>query len=86
MGGYIYDILFKAAAETLTTTAADPKHLGARIGLTSVLHTLGLGAHPPSAVSSLGGFPTPAAGARGTVRSRPASENLHRNGPSAAIQ
>jgi hypothetical protein len=37
----IYDILFKAAAETLTTIAADPKHLGARIGLTSVLHTWG---------------------------------------------
>jgi hypothetical protein len=37
----IYAILFKAAAETLTTIAADPKHLGARIGLTAVLHTWG---------------------------------------------
>jgi hypothetical protein len=37
----IYDILFKAAAETLITIAADPKHLGARIGLTCVLHTWG---------------------------------------------
>src|SRR5271169_1800030 len=37
----IYDILFKAAAETLITIAADPKHLGARVGLTSVLHTWG---------------------------------------------
>ncbi len=37
----VYDILFKAAAETLTTIAADPKHLGARIGFTSVLHTWG---------------------------------------------
>jgi Putative transposase/Transposase zinc-binding domain len=37
----IYDILFKAAAETLITIAADPKHLGARIGLTSVLHSWG---------------------------------------------
>jgi hypothetical protein len=37
----IYDILFKASAETLTTIAADPKHLGARIGITSVLHTWG---------------------------------------------
>jgi len=37
----IYDVLFKAAAETLVTIAADPKHLGARIGLTSVLHTWG---------------------------------------------
>jgi hypothetical protein len=37
----IYHILFKATAETLLTIAADPKHLGARIGLTSVLHTWG---------------------------------------------
>jgi hypothetical protein len=37
----IYDLLFKAAAETLLTIAADPKHLGARIGIVSVLHTWG---------------------------------------------
>ena len=37
----IYAILFKAAARTLITIAADPKHLGARIGLTAVLHTWG---------------------------------------------
>jgi hypothetical protein len=37
----IYAILFKATAETLVTIAADPKHLGARIGLTAVLHTWG---------------------------------------------
>ena len=37
----VYDILFKAAAETLMTIAADPKHLGARIGFTAVLHTWG---------------------------------------------
>jgi hypothetical protein len=37
----IYTILFKAAAETLIAIAADPKHLGARIGLTAVLHTWG---------------------------------------------
>jgi hypothetical protein len=37
----IYDLLFKATAETLTTIAADPKHLGARIGFTAVLHTWG---------------------------------------------
>ena len=35
----IYGILFKAAAETLLTIAADPEHLGARIGITAVLHT-----------------------------------------------
>ena len=33
--------MLKAAAETLITIAADPKHLGARIGLTAVLHTWG---------------------------------------------
>jgi len=37
----VYDILFKAASETLLTIAADPAHLGARIGLTAVLHTWG---------------------------------------------
>jgi len=37
----VYGILFKAAAETLLTIAADPKHLGARIGATLVLHTWG---------------------------------------------
>ena len=37
----IYDILFKASAETMLTIAADPKHLGAHIGITSVLHTWG---------------------------------------------
>src|ERR1700704_4047595 len=37
----IYDLLFKASAETLLTIAADSKHLGARIGFTSVLHTWG---------------------------------------------
>jgi hypothetical protein len=37
----IYDLLFKASAEALTTIAADPKHLGAHIGITSVLHTWG---------------------------------------------
>ena len=37
----VYDLLFKAAAETLITIAADPRHLGARIGLTAVLHSWG---------------------------------------------
>src|SRR5712671_443127 len=37
----IYDLLFKVAAETLRTIAADPKHLGAHIGVTLVLHTWG---------------------------------------------
>jgi hypothetical protein len=59
----VYDLLFKAAAETLVTIAADPKHLGARIGLTAVLHTWGsaLTHHPhvhiivPGGGISLGG-------------------------------
>ena len=37
----IYDALFKASSETLLRIAADPKHLGAKIGITSVLHTWG---------------------------------------------
>ncbi|PHY22862.1 IS91 family transposase [Caulobacter sp. BP25] len=37
----VYDLLFKAAAETLRTIAADPKRLGARLGLIAVLHTWG---------------------------------------------
>lgn len=44
----VYGLLFKAAAETLITIAADPKHLGAEIGVTAVLHTWGqnLSHHP----------------------------------------
>ena len=37
----VYDLLFHTAAETLLTIAADPKHLGARIGATAVLHSWG---------------------------------------------
>jgi hypothetical protein len=37
----IYDLLFRASAETMLTIAADPKHLGARIAITAVLHTWG---------------------------------------------
>ena len=37
----VYDILFRASAETVHTIAADPKHLGAAIGMTAVLHTWG---------------------------------------------
>jgi putative transposase/transposase-like zinc-binding protein len=44
----VYGLLFKATAEALTTIAADPKHLGAEIGITAVLHTWGqnLDHHP----------------------------------------
>jgi hypothetical protein len=37
----IYDLLFKASAETMLIIGADPEHLGARIGFISVLHTWG---------------------------------------------
>ncbi len=37
----VYDLLFRAAAETLLTIAHDPRHLGARIGFTAVLHSWG---------------------------------------------
>jgi len=39
--GVIYNILFQAAAQTLQVIAKDPKHLGAKIGVTLVLHTWG---------------------------------------------
>ena len=42
----IYDLLFKASAETMLTIAADPKHLGARIGITVGAAHLGLRADP----------------------------------------
>jgi len=37
----VYDLMFKAAAEALLCIGADPKHLGARLGLIAVLHTWG---------------------------------------------
>ena len=57
----VYDLLFRTAAQTLTTIAADPKHLGARIGLTAVLHTWGsaLIHHPHVHVIVPGGGPSP---------------------------
>ena len=37
----VYDLLFRTASETMQVIAADPKHLGARIGITAVLHSWG---------------------------------------------
>jgi hypothetical protein len=37
----VYDLLFRSASQTMMTIAADPQHLGARIGITAVLHTWG---------------------------------------------
>jgi hypothetical protein len=57
----VYDLLFKTAAETLTAIAADPKHLGARVDLTAVLHTWGsaLTHHPHVHVIVPGGGLSP---------------------------
>jgi Putative transposase/Transposase zinc-binding domain len=57
----VYNLLFRTAAETLTAIAADPKHLGARIGLTAVLHTWGsaLTHHPHVHVIVPGGGLSP---------------------------
>ncbi len=53
----VYDILFKTAARTLIAVAANPKHLGARIGFTAVLHTWGsaLTHHPHLHIIAPGG-------------------------------
>jgi hypothetical protein len=61
----VYDLLFRAASQTLLTVAADPKHLGARIGLTAVLHTWGsaMTHHPHLHVIAPGGGLSPDAGA-----------------------
>src|SRR3954465_11013860 len=58
----VYDLLFRTAADTLLTIAADPRHLGARIGFTAVLHTWGsaLTHHPHVHVVVPGGGPPPA--------------------------
>jgi hypothetical protein len=74
----VYDLLFRTAAETLLTIAADPKHLGAHIGFTAVLHSWGsaMTHHPHLHVIVPGGGislkPAPAeAGGTRWVRCRP---------------
>ena len=51
-----YTLLFRAAQDTLRAVAADPKHLGAQVGLTAVLHTWGqtLSLHPHLHVMATG--------------------------------
>ena len=68
----VYDLLFRAASETMLTIAADPKHLGARIGITAVLHTWGsaMTHHPHVHMIVPGGGIAPG-GAR-WISSRPA--------------
>ena len=57
----VYGLLFEAAAETLKVIAADPRHLGAEIGMTMVLHTWGqtLTYHPHVHVIVPGGGLSP---------------------------
>ncbi|MGF6178823.1 hypothetical protein ABIE33_007143 [Ensifer sp. 4252] len=68
----VYDLLFKAASETMLTIAADRKHVGAHIGITAVLHTWGsaMTHHPHVHMIVPGGGITPD-GSR-WISSRPA--------------
>ena len=63
----IYDLLFKASAEAMITIAADPKHLGAHIAITAVLHTWGsaMTHHPHLHMIVPGGGIALATGAKG---------------------
>jgi hypothetical protein len=60
----IYDLLFKASAETMLIIGADPEHLGARIGFISVLHTWGsaMTHHPHVHMIAPGGGVSPDGG------------------------
>lgn len=68
----VYDLLFRAAAQTMLTIAADPRHLGARIGITAVLHSWGsaMTHHPHIHMIVPGGGITP--DGRRWISSRPA--------------
>ena len=68
----VYDLLFRAASATMLTIAADPRHLGARIGITAVLHTWGsaMTHHPHVHMIVPGGGVAP--GGKRWISSRPA--------------
>jgi len=68
----IYDLLFRAASETMQIIAGDPRHLGARIGITAVLHTWGsaLTHHPHIHMIVPGGGLSP--GGERWISARPA--------------
>ncbi len=57
----VYGLLFRASAQTVMTIAADPKRMGAKVGMTSVLHTWGsaLTHHPHIHMIVPGGGPSP---------------------------
>ena len=71
----VYDLLFRAASETMMAIAADPKHLGARIGITAVLHTWGsaMTYHPHIHMIVPGGGIARWTGGAGYLRVRPSS-------------
>jgi hypothetical protein len=71
----VYGLLFKASAQTLLTIAADTKHLGAKIGMTSLLHTWGsaMTHHPHVHVIVPGGGLSPDGNRWVACRSVPAS-------------
>lgn len=68
----LYDLLFRATSETMLTIAADPRHLGARIGITAALHTWGssMTHHPHVHMVVPGGGIAP--GGERWISSRPA--------------
>ena len=70
----VYGLLLKTAAETLTTIAADPKHLGARIGAIAVLHSWGQTLdHPPTPIASCRPAASPLMAAAGSPVGRASS-------------
>ena len=73
----VYALLFEAASETLKTIAADPRHLGAEIGMTMVLHTWGqtLTYHPHVHVIVPGGGLSPAPDAGGHPKAQQKGAN-----------
>ena len=81
----VYDLLLKTAADTLITIAADPKHLGARIGLTAVLHTWGSTlTHirmPTSSSREAASLPRASAGSP----AGPAFSSLFRSSPGSSV-
>jgi Transposase zinc-binding domain/Putative transposase len=81
----VYDLLFRTASETMLTIAADPRHRGARIGITAVLHTWGsaLTHHPHVHMIVPGGGIAPG-GSRWIASRRPAAKICGRDGAAAA--
>ncbi len=67
----VYGLLFKVSAETVTTIAADPRHLGARLGMIERAPHLGLGTYAPSACPHDRARRRPVAGGSRWIACRP---------------